>query len=68
MLTLLINLFIKDKDNICDVKVRENYGVLCSGYGIFLNICLFAGKYLAGVLSASISMMADAFNNLSDAG
>ena len=68
MLTLLINLFIKDKDNISDVKVRENYGVLCSGYGIFLNICLFAGKYLAGVLSASISMMADAFNNLSDAG
>ena len=68
MLTLLINLYIKDKDNICDVKVRENYGVLCSAYGIFLNICLFAGKYLAGVLSASISMMADAFNNLSDAG
>lgn len=68
MLTLLINLFIKDKDNISDVKVRENYGVLCSGYGIFLNILLFAGKYLAGVLSASISMMADAFNNLSDAG
>ena len=68
MLTLLINLFIKDKDNISDVKVRENYGVLCSGSGIFLNICLFAGKYLAGVLSASISMMADAFNNLSDAG
>ena len=68
MLTLLINLFIKDKDNISDVKVRENYGVLCSGYGIFLNICLFAGKYLAGVLSTSISMMADAFNNLSDAG
>jgi cation diffusion facilitator family transporter len=68
MLTLLINLFIKDKDNISDVKVRENYGVLCSGYGIFLNICLFAGKYLAGVLSSSISMMADAFNNLSDAG
>ena len=68
MLTLLINLFIKDKDNTSDVKVRENYGVLCSAYGIFLNIVLFAGKYLAGVLSASISMMADAFNNLSDAG
>lgn len=68
MLTLLINMLIRDKENVTDSKVRENYGVLCSGYGIFLNICLFAGKYLAGVLSASISMMADAFNNLSDAG
>ncbi len=68
MLTLLIKLFIRDKENINDPGVRESYGVLCSGYGIFLNILLFAGKYLAGVLSASISMMADAFNNLSDAG
>ena len=68
MLTLLINMLIRDKENVTNSKVRENYGVLCSGYGIFLNICLFAGKYLAGVLSASISMMADAFNNLSDAG
>lgn len=68
MLTLLIKLFIRDKENVNDPGVRESYGVLCSGYGIFLNILLFAGKYLAGVLSASISMMADAFNNLSDAG
>ena len=68
MLTLLIKLFIKDKEKTGDPKVRENYGVLCSGYGIFLNILLFAGKYIAGVLSASISMTADAFNNLSDAG
>ena len=36
--------------------------------GIFLNICLFTGKYLAGFLSGSIAIMADAFNNLSDAG
>ena len=36
--------------------------------GIFLNICLFTGKYLAGFFSGSIAIMADAFNNLSDAG
>lgn len=68
MLTLLIKMFIKDKDNVTDGKVREQYGVLCGGYGIFLNILLFAGKYIAGLLSGSIAMTADAFNNLSDAG
>ena len=68
MLTLLIKLFIKDRENVKNAAVREQYGVLCGGYGIFLNILLFIGKYIAGVLSASISMTADAFNNLSDAG
>ena len=68
MLSLLIKLFVKDSENTADPKVRESYGVLCGGYGIFLNIVLFIGKYIAGVLSASIAMTADAFNNLSDAG
>lgn len=68
MLTLLTRIFIKDKDNVKDPQVREQYGVLCGGYGIFLNILLFIGKYIAGILSSSISMTADAFNNLSDAG
>lgn len=68
MLSLLINIFIKDKDNVKNAKVREQYGVLCGGYGIFLNLLLFAGKFIAGSLSASIAMTADAFNNLSDAG
>lgn len=68
MLSILIKLFIKDSENVKDSKVREKYGVLCGGYGIFLNIILFIGKYIAGVLSASIAMTADAFNNLSDAG
>lgn len=68
MLTLLIRLFIKNKDNVSDPQVREQYGVLCGAYGIFLNILLFAGKYIAGILSSSIAMTADAFNNLSDAG
>ena len=47
---------------------RKAYGTLCSIVGIVLNILLFAGKYLAGVLSGSVAITADAFNNLSDAG
>lgn len=43
------------------------YGSLCSIVGILLNIIAFAGKYIAGILSNSISITADAFNNLTDA-
>ena len=68
MLKLIIRLFIKDSANTGDAKVRERYGVVLSGYGIFLNVLLFAIKYTAGIISASIAMTADAFNNLSDAG
>lgn len=68
MIKFLIKRFIKDSDNIKDPAVRRMYGSLCSSVGIGLNICLFIGKYLAGVLSGSIAIMADAFNNLSDAG
>ena len=68
MITLLSRMFIKDRENYSDERVRRAYGVLCSCVGIFLNILLFAGKYLAGILSGSIAVTADAFNNLSDAG
>lgn len=68
MMKFLIRRFIKDSDNVKDPAVRRMYGTLCSSAGIGLNICLFIGKYLAGVLSGSIAIMADAFNNLSDAG
>lgn len=68
MLKLLAKLFIKDSKNVTDPAVRRAYGTLCSVYGIFLNILLFAGKYFAGVLSGSVAIVADAFNNLSDAG
>lgn len=49
-------------------EVRQRYGMLCGAVGIGLNILLFAGKILAGLLSHSIAITADAFNNLSDAG
>ena len=68
MLKLLIRLFIHDSENCTDPRVRTAYGRLCGIYGIFLNLLLFAGKYAAGLLSGSVAITADAFNNLSDAG
>ena len=68
MIELLSRIFIKDRDKVNDPAVRRAYGTLCSVYGIFLNVLLFAGKYFAGVLSGSVAIVADAFNNLSDAG
>ena len=67
MVTLLAKLFIK-KEKKEEQQIRKAYGTLCSILGIFLNVCLFAGKYIAGFMSGSIAIMADAFNNLSDAG
>lgn len=68
MVTLLSKLFIKNREDTQDPKVRQAYGMLCGAVGIFLNLCLFAGKFAAGTLSHSIAITADAFNNLSDAG
>lgn len=68
MVSLLAKLFIKNKDDITSPDVRRKYGVLCGAVGIFLNIFLFGVKFLAGILSHSIAITADAFNNLSDAG
>lgn len=68
MVTILAKLFIKQDDSREGAAVRRAYGILCSVVGIGLNILLFAGKYLAGCLSGSIAITADAFNNLSDAG
>ncbi len=68
MTKLLLRLLIKDSDNTSSPAVRSRYGTLSGGVGIFLNLCLFAGKLLAGTLSGSIAITADALNNLSDAG
>lgn len=68
MVTILINLLIKEKENVKNPKVRQQYGMLCGIVGIVLNIFLFLGKFLAGTISHSISITADAVNNLSDAG
>lgn len=67
MVTLLAKLWIHS-DNYKDSEVREKYGILCGAVGIFLNVLLFIGKFIAGTVSGAISITADAFNNLSDAG
>lgn len=68
MVTILANLFIKDKEDVKNPIIRQQYGMLCGMIGIILNVLLFLGKILAGTISHSISITADAFNNLSDAG
>lgn len=68
MITLLIHLLIPDCEQVEQPQVRQKYGMLSGGVGICLNIILFIFKLLTGMLSSSISIIADAFNNLSDAG
>jgi cation diffusion facilitator family transporter len=68
MIQLLARIFIKDYKNTANRRVREQYGLLASIVGIVCNLFLSAIKFVAGFLSASIAITADAFNNLSDAG
>lgn len=65
---LLAKIFIKNADNTADLKVRKAYGTLGGVFGIICNLILFAIKLIAGILSKSLSVTADAFNNLSDMG
>lgn len=66
MVKLLAKIFVKE--NSSSEKLRQTYGLVCSGLGIALNIVLFIIKFAAGSLSGAISVTADAFNNLSDSG
>ncbi len=68
MITLLSKLIIKNYKEFENPNVRLKYGILCGAVGIFFNILLFTGKLIAGTLTGSIGITADAFNNLSDAG
>lgn len=68
MTEFLVRHFVKEYTEIEKVSVRTAYGVLASVVGIFCNVLLFAVKWTIGYLLHSISVMADAFNNLSDAG
>ena len=67
MIDFLVNLFVKDKENIHDPKVRQSYGRLSGLVGIVCNVLLFLLKLFAGLATGAVSIMADAFNNLSDA-
>lgn len=68
MQKILVKLFIRDSENTSSLSVREAYGTLGSVTGIVVNLILAIIKYVAGILSGSISVTADAINNLSDAG
>ena len=67
MIKLLAKVFIKNPQDYQNEVVRSQYGILCGAFGIFLNAILFALKFIFGTLAASVAMIADAFNNLSDA-
>ena len=68
MIRLLAKWFIREKDSESPERVRSAYGVLSGCFGIFLNLVLFTVKLVFGLLARSVSLEADAFNNLGDAG
>lgn len=68
MTNFLIKIFIGKNKDENDPAVRAKYASLAGFTGILLNILLFAGKLTLGILAASVAMIADAFNNISDAG
>ena len=68
MTDLLAKIFIKDRENTANPRVRGAYSALAGIVGILCNILLFIGKLTLGFISGSVSIIADAFNNISDAG
>lgn len=68
MTNFLIKLFIKDKDNVEDNRVRGKYAMLSSITGIIVNILLSVFKLIIGLISNSMAIISDALNNISDAG
>ena len=67
MISILARRFLRPEGKT-EAQLRRGYGILCGGVGVFLNLLLFLGKLLAGLASGSIAVVADAVNNLSDAG
>lgn len=66
MVSLLVRIFIKNSSDIHNAGVRNRYGIVLGIFGIFLNLLLFTLKFTGGLISKSVAMTADAFNNLSD--
>lgn len=68
MTNFLVRLFVKDYENLQDAEVRTRYGNMTSLVGIIVNVFLFVIKFIVGRLFHSVAIIADAVNNLSDAG
>lgn len=68
MTNLLVRIFVKEYDKTGKPAVRGRYGLLAGFVGLACNVLLFSLKFLVGVIFGSIAIIADAVNNLSDAG
>ncbi len=68
MMSLLIKLLVRNKENVTSPSVKKAYASLSSTVGIFLNLLLCTAKIGIGLFSNSVAISADGFNNLSDAG
>lgn len=68
MIYLLAKIFLKGNKDTASPQTRSAYGILSGCVGIVLNLILFSAKMIAGVIANAISLQADAFNNLGDAG
>lgn len=68
MINFLVKTFIKNSEDIENPQVRQSYGVFAGIVGIICNVILFSFKFMAGIITGAVSISADAFNNLSDAG
>ncbi len=68
MINFLIRVFVGKNKDANDVKVRSRYASLAGVTGILLNVLLFVGKLVLGIIAGSVAIVADAFNNISDAG
>lgn len=68
MTELLSKIFVKDHKNTGSTAVRTRFGTFSSIVGIIVNVILAGIKLLAGILSGSVAIIADAINNFSDAG
>lgn len=66
MVKFLIRIFVKNSSCVQNAEVRTKYGIVLGSFGIFLNLVLFALKFVFGTVSKSVALVADAFNNLSD--
>lgn len=67
MVCLLAKKIIKNHSDYENADVRRKYGILCGSAGVFFNFLLFVFKAIFGFITSSVSMISDAFNNLSDA-
>lgn len=68
MIEVLIRLFVKNKDEVKDTNVRQQYGIMASITGIVVNVLVCLGELIIGFLIGSIAMISDAIHNVADAG